>query len=144
MTGVLYIECDMEELKLYQFLITIRMKLAQDKKTAPCAICGDQVIQSFAKIRPSNRESMCMIDGVNMKFIEKHSVIFLHYINEKSKELQLPMFYARYFDGRTLTRILTTESQQLHKCNLLHQLLNIRGNRADLPDTIKDAMKIEI
>ncbi|CAO2202610.1 unnamed protein product, partial [Urochloa humidicola] len=33
-----------EELKLYQFLITIRMKLAQDKKTAPCAICGDQVI----------------------------------------------------------------------------------------------------
>ncbi|CAN6334679.1 unnamed protein product [Urochloa humidicola] len=54
------------------------------------------------------------------------------------------MFYARYFDGTTLTRILTTESQQLHKCNLLHQLLNIRGNRADLPEAIKDAMETEI
>ncbi|EMS51059.1 ATP-dependent DNA helicase recQ [Triticum urartu] len=54
-----------EELKLYQMLLNVRMKLAQDIGTAPYAICGDQTLRHFAKIRPSTGARLANIDGVN-------------------------------------------------------------------------------
>lgn len=52
------------------------------------------------------------------------------------------MFYARYFDGNMITRILTTESQELHRCNILHQLLSMQQNIGQLPPLIKDALAV--
>ncbi|CAN6272349.1 unnamed protein product [Urochloa humidicola] len=50
------------------------------------------------------------------------------------------MFYGRYFDGKTVTRRLTSESQQLHLCNLLHQMLTVAGNIEEFPSAILNAI----
>ncbi|CAN6243493.1 unnamed protein product [Urochloa humidicola] len=50
------------------------------------------------------------------------------------------MFYARYIDGKTLTRILIWESQQLNLCNLLHQMLSVAGNREELAAAVLEVI----
>lgn len=54
------------------------------------------------------------------------------------------MFYARYFDGQMLTRIVTPESQNMHKFNILHQLLSLAQNNASLPPILKAALQMEV
>lgn len=80
-----------EELKLYQMLSNIRTKLARDIGTAPYAICGDQTLRHFAKIRPSTGARLANIDGVNQHFISRYSGIFVQSITQLSKELNLPL-----------------------------------------------------
>ncbi|CAM0907620.1 unnamed protein product [Alopecurus aequalis] len=80
-----------EELKLYQMLLDVRTKLARDIGTAPYAICGDQTLRHFAKIRPSTGARLANIDGVNQHFISRYSRAFLQTITQLSKELNLPL-----------------------------------------------------
>ncbi|CAD6216658.1 unnamed protein product [Miscanthus lutarioriparius] len=80
-----------DESKLYQMLLNVRMKLAQDIGTAPYAICGDQTIRNFAKMRPSTGARLANIDGVNQHFISRFSNIFIQNIAQLSKELNLPL-----------------------------------------------------
>uniref|UniRef100_A0ACD5Y541 Uncharacterized protein n=2 Tax=Avena sativa TaxID=4498 RepID=A0ACD5Y541_AVESA len=80
-----------EEQKLYQMLLNIRTKLARDIGTAPYAICGDQTLRHFAKIRPSTGARLANIDGVNQHFISRYSGIFVQSITQLSKELNLPL-----------------------------------------------------
>ncbi|TKW36547.1 hypothetical protein SEVIR_2G447500v4 [Setaria viridis] len=80
-----------DESKLYQMLLNVRMKLAQDIGTAPYAICGDQTIRNFAKMRPSTGARLANIDGVNQHFISRFSGIFIQNITQLSKELNLPL-----------------------------------------------------
>lgn len=80
-----------EELKLYQILLNIRTKLARDIGTAPYAICGDQTLRHFAKIRPSTGARLANIDGVNQHFISRYSGTFVQSITQLSKELNLPL-----------------------------------------------------
>ncbi|XP_037483480.1 ATP-dependent DNA helicase RecQ-like [Triticum dicoccoides] len=80
-----------EELKLYQMLLNIRMKLAQDIGTAPYAICGDQTLRHFAKIRPSTGARLANIDGVNQHFISRYSGTFVQNIAQLSKQLNLSL-----------------------------------------------------
>ncbi|GJN10657.1 hypothetical protein PR202_ga28770 [Eleusine coracana subsp. coracana] len=54
-----------DELKLYQKLLNVRMNLAQYIGTAPYAICGDQTLRHFAKMRPTTGARLANIDGVN-------------------------------------------------------------------------------
>ncbi|GJN33444.1 hypothetical protein PR202_gb22044 [Eleusine coracana subsp. coracana] len=54
-----------DELKLYQKLLNVRMSLAQNIGTAPYAICGDQTLRHFAKMRPTTGARLANIDGVN-------------------------------------------------------------------------------
>lgn len=80
-----------DESKLYQRLLNVRMKIAQDIGTAPYAVCGDQTIRNFAKMRPSTGARLANIDGVNQHFISRFSNIFIQNIAELSKELNLPL-----------------------------------------------------
>ncbi|CAN6206495.1 unnamed protein product [Urochloa humidicola] len=80
-----------DETKLYQMLLNVRMKLAQDIGTAPYAICGDQTIRNFAKMRPSTEARLANIDGVNQHFISRFSGIFIQNITQLSKDLNLPL-----------------------------------------------------
>ncbi|CAN6219965.1 unnamed protein product [Urochloa humidicola] len=80
-----------DETKLYQMLLNVRMKLAQDIGTAPYAICGDQTIRNFAKMRPSTGARLANIDGVNQHFVSRFSGIFIQNITELSKEINLPL-----------------------------------------------------
>lgn len=80
-----------EELKLYQMLLNVRMKLAHDIGTAPYAICGDQTLRHFAKIRPSTGARLANIDGVNQHFVTCYGAIFIQNITQFSKELSLQM-----------------------------------------------------
>ncbi|KAL6657204.1 hypothetical protein ACP70R_004984 [Stipagrostis hirtigluma subsp. patula] len=80
-----------DELKLYQMLLNVRMKIAQDIGTAPYAICGDQTLRNFAKMRPSTGARIANIDGVNQHFISRFSGIFIQNITQLSKELNLPL-----------------------------------------------------
>lgn len=80
-----------DESKLYQMLLNVRMQLAQDIGTAPYAICGDQTIRNFAKMRPSTGARLANIDGVNQHFISRFSGIFIQNITQFSKELNLPL-----------------------------------------------------
>ncbi|CAL5061003.1 unnamed protein product [Urochloa decumbens] len=80
-----------DETKLYQMLLNVRMKLAQDIGTAPYAICGDQTIRNFAKTRPSTGARLANIDGVNQHFMSRFSGIFIQNITQLSKELNLPL-----------------------------------------------------
>ncbi|CAL5015641.1 unnamed protein product [Urochloa decumbens] len=50
------------------------------------------------------------------------------------------MFYARHFDGQYLTRILTQEARQLHKSNMLWQLLTMFGNIGQPPARVWEAI----
>ncbi|OEL23807.1 Werner syndrome ATP-dependent helicase-like protein [Dichanthelium oligosanthes] len=80
-----------DESKLYQMLLNVRMKLAQDIGTAPYAICGDQTIRNFAKMRPSTGARLANIDGVNQHFISRFSGTFIQKITQLSKDLNLPL-----------------------------------------------------
>ncbi|RLM87531.1 hypothetical protein C2845_PM04G34160 [Panicum miliaceum] len=80
-----------DESKLYQMLLNVRMELAQDIGTAPYAICGDQTIRSFAKMRPSTGARLANIDGVNQHFVSRFSGTFIQNITQLSKELNLPL-----------------------------------------------------
>ncbi|KAG8099080.1 hypothetical protein GUJ93_ZPchr0013g37483 [Zizania palustris] len=78
-----------DELKLYQVLVNVRMQLAQDIGTAPYAICGDQTLRNFVKMRPSTTARMANIDGVNQHFISRYSSVFIQNITQLAKELNL-------------------------------------------------------
>ncbi|RLN34688.1 putative ATP-dependent DNA helicase RecQ [Panicum miliaceum] len=80
-----------DESKLYQMLLNVRMELAQDIGTAPYAICGDQTIRNFAKMRPSTGARLANIDGVNQHFVSRFSGTFIQNITKLSKELNLPL-----------------------------------------------------
>ncbi|KAG2639100.1 hypothetical protein PVAP13_2NG634500 [Panicum virgatum] len=80
-----------DESKLYQMLLNVRMELAQNIGTAPYAICGDQTIRNFAKMRPSTGARLANIDGVNQHFISRFSHTFIQNITQLSKELNLPL-----------------------------------------------------
>ncbi|KQJ86192.1 hypothetical protein BRADI_4g03880v3 [Brachypodium distachyon] len=72
-------------------LLNARMKLAHDIGTALYAICGDQTLRHFAKIRPSTGARLANIDGVNQHFVRHYSGIFIQNITQLSNELSLPM-----------------------------------------------------
>ncbi|XP_051213624.1 uncharacterized protein [Lolium perenne] len=80
-----------EELKLYHMLLNVRTKLARDIGTAPYAICGDQTLRHFARIRPSTGARLANIDGVNQHFISRYSGTFVQHITQFSKELNLSL-----------------------------------------------------
>uniref|UniRef100_A0A0D9X300 ATP-dependent DNA helicase n=1 Tax=Leersia perrieri TaxID=77586 RepID=A0A0D9X300_9ORYZ len=80
-----------DELKFYQVLSSVRMKLAQDIGTAPYAICGDQTLRNFVKLRPSTMARLANIDGVNQHFISRFGGIFIQNITQLAKELNLPV-----------------------------------------------------
>ncbi|KAF8656550.1 hypothetical protein HU200_060609 [Digitaria exilis] len=93
-----------DESKLYQMLLNVRMKLAQDIGTAPYAICGDQTIRNFAKMRPSTGARLANIDGVNQHFVSRFSGTFIQNITQLSKELNLPL------DNSSLPPPIATDS----------------------------------
>ncbi|KAL6646868.1 hypothetical protein ACP70R_015562 [Stipagrostis hirtigluma subsp. patula] len=77
------------EITLFNLLMMVRRKLAQDNNVAPYALCSVQTIINFTTIRPTSADSMMKIDGVNQHFIQEYSAIFVHSINGMSKDLNL-------------------------------------------------------
>ncbi|TVU07980.1 hypothetical protein EJB05_41362, partial [Eragrostis curvula] len=78
-----------EELVLYHLLLTVRVKIAQDTSVAPYAICGDLVLRSIARFRPSNVEGLALIDGVNQNFIGRYGTIFLLCLKDMARDCGL-------------------------------------------------------
>ncbi|TVU43725.1 hypothetical protein EJB05_10213 [Eragrostis curvula] len=78
-----------EELVLYHLLLTVRVKIAQDTSAAPYAICGDLVLRSIARFRPSNVEGLALIDGVNQNFIGRYGTIFLLCLKNMARDCGL-------------------------------------------------------
>ncbi|KAL6634743.1 hypothetical protein ACP70R_027414 [Stipagrostis hirtigluma subsp. patula] len=53
------------------------------------ALCSVQTILNFTTMRPTNADNMRRIDGVNQHFINEYSPIFMHSIDNMSRDLQL-------------------------------------------------------
>lgn len=79
------------ETKLYQGLLDVRVRLANENGTAPYAICGDETVIKITQIRPSTKARLANIDGVNQHFVSKYGDSFLQIISQTSQELKLQL-----------------------------------------------------
>ncbi len=71
------INLDDKELRLFETLREIRMKLAQDSNVPPYVIFGDATLVEICRVRPANSEEFLDITGVGEVKLERFGEIFL-------------------------------------------------------------------
>lgn len=80
-----------QEVKLFESLVKERANLAKMNFTAPYAVCSEKTVQSLAKIRPSNKARLLIVDGVNQWLVKKHGDEILAAIQKLSADFGLSL-----------------------------------------------------
>jgi ATP-dependent DNA helicase RecQ len=75
-------ELDIDDLRLFESLRSLRKKMAEESGVPPYVIFGDAALVEMSRERPRNEIEFLGINGVGQVKLERHGRAFLEVITE--------------------------------------------------------------